>query len=57
MMLKNPMSSGCAPWLPPRARRLFLRRAERVSQVVRRASKREKFDTPGHYLHASVVPA
>ena len=31
--------------------------AERVSQVVRRASKREKFDTPGHYLRASVVPA
>ena len=34
---------------------LFLRRAERVSQVVRRASKREKFDTPGHYIHASAV--
>ena len=34
---------------------LFLGRAERVSQVVRRASKREKFDTPGHYIHASAV--
>ena len=34
---------------------LFFGRAERVSQVVRRASKCEKFDTPGHYIHASAV--
>ena len=54
---------GCAarsaPWLPRYCRRgravLLLGRAERVFQVVRRASKREKLDTPGHYIHASAV--
>ena len=34
---------------------LLFGRAERVSQVVRRASKCEKFDTPGLYIHASAV--
>ena len=43
-----PWLAGGGAW-PPDAG------AERVSQVVRRASKREKLDTPGHYIHASAV--